>query len=132
MEVVAAMKAKVWRCGSNSCGGGDDGGGEEGRPFAAAAAAAVRRISRATRRARDSGEDGGLLPDLSRWGVFPRGKEADRGVRTLSRGVPNVRLNQPVDCIPVVFPPGENAGIPAGIGVSKRSLIVVVLQLGTV
>ena len=121
MEVVAAMKAKVWRCGSNSCGGGDDGGGEEGRPFAAAAAA-VRRISRATRRARDSGEDGGLLPDLSRWGVFPRGKEADRGVRTLSRGVPNVRLNQPVDCIPVVFPPGENAGIPAGIGVSKRSL----------
>ena len=89
MEVVEAMKAKVWRCGSNSCGGGDDGGGEEGRPFAAAAAAAaVRRISRATRRARDSGEDGGLLPDLSRWGVFPRGKEAGRVVKTRLRGVP--------------------------------------------
>lgn len=64
MEVVAAMKAKVWRCGSNSCGGGDDGGGEEGRPFAAAAAAAaVEGVSVPPVRTALAAEDDVLLAD---------------------------------------------------------------------
>ena len=117
VEVVHEVKG-VEMCGSNNCGGGDGGVGEEERAFMElAVVAAVHSLSRAAKSSRLGIGDGGLLPDLSRWGVFPRGKEADRGVRTLSRGVPNVRLNQPVDCIPVVFP-----WIPAGIGVSKRSL----------
>lgn len=95
---VAATEADVQRCGGGSNANGGDGvGEEEGRLIVELAVAVVGRVSRASSRSHGELEtrvgDGGLLPNLSRWGVFPREKDTGQAEEPFGRGIPNAQLS---------------------------------------
>jgi hypothetical protein len=105
------LSSQGWRRRS-SAGDGAGGGGTS--------ASAPRGVERETR----DGRTGGLLPDVRRPGLIPRGYRTHPGRKSQCSRLPKSHVGLRVEGFRVGCRPREMTGIPAGKRASKLGLIL--------